>query len=114
MLFLYYVEYPDDVSDHYVIIQYNCHTTEKSYLYTTQYKIHSISLCNDEIVGVLEEKTTGIKIIGQISNSSFNGGEIEIGRRMSNCDQGNLEIECSQRGLNCLFVDKSKLVVFDW
>lgn len=46
-------------------------------------------------------------------NENFNGEEIEIGRMMSNCDQGVLDVDCSLRGLNCLMVDKTKMVIFD-
>lgn len=54
------------------------------------------------------------KIIGQIANEKFDGGEISIGRMISNCDQTELNINSSKRGLNSLVIGKTKLVIFDW
>jgi hypothetical protein len=52
------------------------------------------------------------KIVGQVANSSFNGSEIEVGRRISKAE-GELDISSSLRGLNSLVIDKNKLIIFD-
>lgn len=58
---------------HYTIVRYNCQTNRKTYIYTNKYKIHSISICPDELIAVLENKDNGVKILGQIVNENFNG-----------------------------------------
>jgi len=67
---------------------------------------------SEHILAILENKFTGKKTLAQIANENFNDGEIEIGKRISRLD-GELDINCSMRGLNSLVVDKNKLIIFD-
>ena len=93
------------------LIQYNCQTRCKGYLFTTKYLILSFTVA-EEIICILEEKETRKKIIAQITNEKFNGEEIAIGKVIESC-QGDLQVNSSWRGLNSLVVDKTKLVIFD-
>lgn len=53
------------------------------------------------------------KLVAQVGNEKFDGSEIQFGRMISNCDQAELNINSSMRGLNSLVIGKTKLVIFD-
>jgi hypothetical protein len=93
------------------LVQFNCHTGLRESLTTTQNHILTIAV-SEHILVVLEDKFTGKKTLAQVANESFNDGEIEVGKRISRVD-GELDINCSMRGLNSLVVDKNKLIIFD-
>lgn len=42
------------------------------------------------MIGVFEEKMTEKKFVAQVANERFDGGEIEFGSMISNCDQADL------------------------
>ena len=74
---------------------------------------HILNLAvSDHLLAVIENKFTGKKLVAQVANEEWNDGEIEIGRRITRVE-GELDIDCSMRGLNSLIVDKSKLIIFD-
>ena len=52
------------------------------------------------------------KIVAEVANQHMDGGEVQIGRRISRAE-GELDINSSFRGLNSLVIDKNKLIIFD-
>jgi len=92
-------------------VEFNCENYQRNQLTSKQAHILSIA-ATEQIMVVLEDKFSMQKLVGQIANESLDGGEILIGKRISRT-QGELDINCSQRGLNSLIVDKNKLIIFD-
>jgi hypothetical protein len=93
------------------LVRFNCHTGERESLVSTQSHILSLAVAEGVLV-VLENKYTGQKIVAQVGNESFDGGEIVVGKRISRVE-GELDINSSMRGLNSLVIDKNKLIIFD-
>ena len=76
---------------------------------STQSHILTISVA-DHILTVLENKFTGKKLVAEVANESLDGKEIIIGKRITRVE-GELDINCSLRGLNSLVIDKNKLII---
>ena len=62
-MFLYYIEQGEIDR----LIQYNCSTQLKSYLFSTKYMILSVTVAED-VICVLEDKSSSDKLIAQIIN----------------------------------------------
>jgi hypothetical protein len=105
-LMAYFVERLEDR-----LVQFNCHTGVRESLVCIHSHILTIAI-SEHILAVLENKLTGKKMVAQIANESFDDGEIEVSRNFSRME-GELDINCSMRGLNSLVVDKNKLMIFD-
>lgn len=93
------------------LVRFNCHSGVRESLTATRHHILSIAAA-EQVLVVLEDKFTNKKMVAEVANASFNEGEIEVGKRISRVE-GELDINCSMRGLNSLVVDKNKLIVFD-
>ena len=108
-LMAYFVERLEDRDR---LVQFNCHNKSRESLVSIKKHILNISV-SDTVLTVLEDKITQRKLVAQIANEKFDDNEIEIGRRITRCEGGDLDINCSLRGLNSLIVDKTKLMIFD-
>lgn len=94
-----------------MLVEYNCHRRIKKYLKSTRAHILSLAIA-EGVIAVTEDKRTGKKLIVQVANEEFDGGEIVIGKRITKVE-GELDINSSLKGLNSLIEDKNKLIVFD-
>ena len=66
----------------------------------------------EEVIAVVESKTTSQKMVLGVTNEVWDGSEVQVGKRISRAE-GELDINSSMRGLNSLIIDKNKLIVFD-
>ena len=64
----------------------------------------------ESVLTVLEKGE--IKTVVQVVNEEWNGGEVEVGKRISKIN-GEADVNCSMRGLNSLVENKNKLIIFD-
>ena len=107
-LIVYFIEHEEERDR---LVRYNCHSQERATLVSSGSHILSVAVAESVLV-ILEDKFTTQKMVAEVANEEYNGGEIVVGRRISRTE-GEFDINSSMRGLNSLVIDKNKLIIFD-